>query len=108
MKVEEVLKLVDAGFTKEEIIQIASGGGADPKPEEKKPEVKEDPKPEEKKPEEDFTNALNDILSSFRSLAEDIKKSNIANSRMPDEEQTSAEQILASIIAPPAKERGKN
>lgn len=109
MKADEVLKLIDAGFTRDEIISM-DNPGAEPHetPEDSVGKTEDIPAPAVGGMPEEFKTALNDILKSFKSVADDIKKSNIANSRMADQEQTSAEQILASIIAPPAKERGKN
>lgn len=100
MKIDDVMKLINAGFTKEEIISMT--GETEVEPEAAKPE---DPAPED--PAEpaapEFKSVLDDFLKGFKSIAEDIKQSNIANSNMPAQEKTSAEQILASIIAPPKK-----
>lgn len=99
MKIDDVMKLIEAGFTKEEIIKmtgeievVPGTAAADPEPE----------KPAEPAAPE-FKTVLDDFLKGFKSIAEDIKQSNIANSNMPAQEKTSAEQILASIIAPPKK-----
>ena len=99
MKIDDVMKLIEAGFTKDEIIKmtgesevVPEAAAADPEPE----------KPVEPAAPE-FKSVLDDFLKGFKSIAEDIKQSNIANSNMPAQEKTSAEQILASIIAPPKK-----
>ena len=99
MKIDDVMKLIEAGFTKDEIIKMT--GETEVVPE----TAAEDPEPV--KPQEpaapEFKSVLDDFLKGFKSIAEDIKQSNIANSNMPAQEKTSAEQILASIIAPPKK-----
>lgn len=103
MKADEVLKLIDAGFTRDEIIAMDTPGEAAPAPEkEEDPEETPSSAPAND-PTKEFTTALNGILDSFKTVVDDIKKANIANSEMPAGKSESAEELLASIIAPPAK-----
>ena len=103
MKVDEIMKLIDAGFTRDEIINLESESVNSEAPSEDQPDVNQ-----ASDPGAELKNIFDDFLKGFKSVADDIKKSNIANSKMSEPEQTSAEQILASIVAPPPKERGKN
>ena len=55
MELKDLMKLVDAGFTKEEIIKLAAAGAPKEelaKEEQKAEEIKEEQKPEEQKAEE--------------------------------------------------------
>ena len=99
MKIDDVMKLINAGFTKDEIIKMTGETevGSEPAAADPEPEKPSEPAAPE------FKTVLDDFLKGFKSIAEDIKQSNIANSNMPAQEKTSAEQILASIIAPPKK-----
>ena len=105
MKIEDILALTNAGWTKEEILAL----GQDPKPAEKKPE--EDSEPAEKKPEEDSEQAEKkpaDIESINKRLDYLISKMNLAavqKSQQPDEKKETVDDILASIFAKPDKKK---
>lgn len=106
MKIEDVFKLIDAGFTKEEIFALNTPEPA-PAPEPDKAlteEPAEEPAPvaAPAAPEE-LANALNGILDSFKAVAKEIKSANIANSKMPEIKIETAEDIIASMLYPPEK-----
>lgn len=110
MELEKIFKLVDAGFTKEEIIKLSGSG--DPK-EEPKEEPKEDPKKEEpakeepkKEPAEDPTHdMLKLIADKFDELKSSIQQNNINNSNNKMAEAKTSEELLAEIINPPRKKK---
>ena len=119
MRSDEILKLLDAGFTKEEILRIDGvmtdekktdpepEKKADPEPEpEKKPEKKADPEPEQQDTKQQ--DMLQFIAEQFEKMTKSIQESNIINSDNNKIENKSAEQTLADIIAPPERKRGKN
>ena len=97
MKVEEILALTKAGFTKEEIIQLAAmqlpEGVMDPveepSPEPPKEEPKEEPKDDPR---------LDDVINKLEKLSSGMEQLAIRESRMPERE--TAEQALAKIINP--------
>ena len=96
MKIDEIMKLIDAGFTRDEIIALETPAEA---PEEKPEEAPEE-KPEEVKtplPEE-YASALNGILDSFKAVAKEIKAANILNSNMPEVPAKSAEDALWEAV----------
>ena len=101
MKYEEIIRLLDAGFTKEEIQgianQINSQSGAT--------EPAEPAEPAE--PENDFTVFKNEFTEMMKTGFEEIKKeiiaSNILNSQR-DLEKSEPEDIIANIINPIKKE----
>ncbi len=93
MTTNELLELVRAGFTKEEIAQLAKA--------ETKPTEKKEPEPE-KKPEqgEKKTDPVNTTLEQkFDKLMEKLEASNFMNANQPKEE--TVDDIIASIINPP-------
>lgn len=103
MKIEDVFKLIDAGFTKEEIFALNTPEAA-PAPEPDKalteePDKEPAPAPAPAAPEE-LANALNGILDSFKAVAKEIKSANIANSKMPEIKTETAEDIIASMLYP--------
>lgn len=96
MTTNELLELVRAGFTKEEIAQLA-------KVENKEPEKKE-PEPEKKQEQgEQKPNPVNTTLEQkFDMLMEKLNASNFMNANQPKEE--TVDDIIAQIINPPVTE----
>lgn len=104
MKYDEIIRLLDAGFTKEEIQGIADqinsqSGATDPA------EPVEPAEPAE--PENDFAVFRNEFTEMLKTGFEEIKKeiiaSNILNSQR-DLEKNEPEDIIANIINPNIKE----
>lgn len=98
MKYTEIIKLLDAGYTREEILNMDEP--EETKPEETKPE---ETKPEETKPEETENTPSSEILGELKELFTDMRKEftamNIMNSRRDSEAKT-GEDIIANIINP--------
>lgn len=107
MKIEDILALTNAGWTKEEILAL----GQDPKPEDPKPEdpKPEDPKPEDPKPEDSKpAGSSAEIDAINKRLDYVISKLNLAavqKSQQPEEKTETVEDILASIFAKPDKKK---
>lgn len=107
MKIEDILALTNAGWTKEEILAL----GQDPKPEDPKPEdpKPEDPKPEDSKPEDSKpAGSSAEIDAINKRLDYVISKLNLAavqKSQQPEEKTETVEDILASIFAKPDKKK---
>ena len=109
MKTEQIIKLAEAGFTREEILAMAK---ADMAQAAKPAEVKENLAKEEEKVEEVPRPAANvpsqeDLMRPFtealESLKETIRVSNINRDSMPEAPEAKAEDILATILAPNIK-----
>ena len=103
MKYDEIIKLLDAGYSREEILAMNK------EPEETKPEEK---KPEEKKPEESGSNdnsGMSDLVKEMRDAFTEMKKEftafNIMSSRQPEEK--TPEDIIANIINPTRTKKGE-
>lgn len=106
MELEKIFKLVDAGFTKEEIIKLS---GSEEPNEEPKEEPKEEPAKEEPKKEELAADPTHDMLKliadKFDELKTTIQQDNInkTNNKMVGEK--TPEELFAEIINPPRKKK---
>lgn len=105
MNKEEILKLVNAGYTKAEIEAMGSDQKPEEKPEEQpevKPEETEEVKPAEASP---FTpDMITEFTGAINGLSEMIKKSNMINDGYePKSALERGEEVLASLINPPTK-----
>lgn len=103
MKYEEIIKLLDAGYTREEILEMDK-----PAPEEKKDpaqEDKRDPAPEDKKdPAPDMAGMMEEMKTMFSDLTKELVASNIMRSRIDGEDDN--EDIIAKIINPKIDKNG--
>ena len=104
MEIEKIMKLVDAGFTREEILNFAGGKPVE-KPVEKpaeKPVEKPVEKPAETPTEKSNENeALNNILQEMKNVVLEIQKANIFRASLPGPgDGDNVDNILASIINP--------
>ena len=112
MNYEDVMMLVRAGYTKEEIGAMqtqADPAPADPAPAEPAPA---DPAPAEPAPADpapaDPAPAGNDqILAALNQLTQAVITNNINRQAFDPTPQRTAEDALAEIIAPPAAHRNK-
>ena len=105
MTVNEIMKLLDAGYTKEEISALeAPAPEAKPEPvpaPEAKPEAKPEPAPE---PEAEPT--LADVLKQMAKLTATIQANALAQTQINGQPKApTAEDMIAQIIRPTRKER---
>ena len=103
MKYEEIMKLLNAGFTKDEIMAMQTDENAD---ESKAKEETDTGNEDGADGAEDvgntvsvITEALAEIKTTFDDFKKEITAMNIMNSRIESEEQ-SADDILANVINP--------
>ena len=104
MQYTEIIKLLDAGFSREEILAMKD----EPKPKEPKPEEPkpEEPKPEEPKPEETgMSDLVKEMRDAFSEMRKEFTAFNIMSSRQPEEK--TPEDIIANIINPTRKKKGE-
>lgn len=94
MNYTDIIKLLDAGYTREQILEMKE----EPAPE---------PAPAEDKPEPDTHDIMESVMTEVKDMFAEMKKEltamNILNSRQEGEEFKSSEDILASIINPTKK-----
>ena len=106
MNVEQIIKLIDAGYTKEDIEKMNQPAADPAKPEanpeanpeakpETKPETKPAEKPKEKKPESEPVNAQ--MLKELQDLKKAVFAMNIMQSSQPDKTD-SVDDILAKAL----------
>ena len=101
MTFEQLMKLLDAGFTKAEIMALNGTPAPAPQPE-PEPEPAPEPQPEPE-PAPAPQNDQAAILAKLEELNQTIIRSNINKSRQPDAE--SVDDILATIIRPTFKNK---
>lgn len=112
MKVDEILTLIKAGYSKEEISAMNS---ADPEPNKKDPDPepnkkdpdpepsKKDPDPEPNKKDPDKNDMINKLIDKLDQTVDMMIKSNILNSNNKKPEAPASEDLLAEVIKPPRK-----
>lgn len=101
MKLNTLLTLIEAGYTKEEIAGLEFDQTAEPESEPAKNENKPTPQPEpDQAPNADMLSVL---VSKFDDLTKAIQINNIRNSENKQVEQTPPEELLASIVKPTRK-----
>jgi hypothetical protein len=103
MQMKDILDLVNAGFTKDEILKMTSMEEKKPeekKPEEKKPEEKkpEEKKPEEKKPEEKKPDNVDALKAQIDELTKAIQGLNIAQSTGGKPEESTVDDTLFNLL----------
>lgn len=101
MKLNTLLTLIEAGYTKEEIAGLEFDQTNEPEPEPAKNENEPAPQPEPiQAPNADMLSVL---VSKFDDLTKAIQINNIRNSENKQVEQTPPEELLASIVKPTRK-----
>lgn len=109
MNADQILKLIDAGYTKSEINDLIHGGEAEQpeKTEEAQEPEKNESAPEKTEPEkaEASPDILKFIADEFAKMTKSIQDSNILNSNMKMKEEMSVEQMLADLVNPDGSRR---
>ena len=101
MKYEEIIKLLDAGYSREEIIEMDK----EPAPEKKDPAPEPDPAPTDTPdPAPDMAGYMDEMKKMFSDLTKELVASNIMRSRQDGEEPE--EDIIAKIINPKIDKNG--
>ncbi len=93
MKYEEIIKLLDAGYSREEILNMKS----EPQPQ---PEPKDEPEPAP-----DMADVLKEMRDTFADMRKEFMAMNIMNSQLPADNEKSSEEIIANIINPELKKK---
>lgn len=112
MELEKVFKLIDAGFTKDEILALTKDPEEKPeeKPEEAASPANEKPAPapaEEKKPDEQ-PSEMELLRKELEGIREDLRKRALLEDGFrPQDSRAAAEDVLASIINPPLQSKMK-
>ena len=106
MKYEEIIKLLDAGYSRDEILAMKEEPTQAPNPTE--PTQASDPTEPEPVPAEDITaRIMEEVKNMFSEMKKELTAMNIMNSRQDSDEVRTGEDILASIINPVKNNGGK-
>lgn len=92
MNYNEIIKLLDAGYTREEILQM----------DEKEPEPAPEPEPEPEPAPDPTAAIMTEVKDMFAEMRKELTAMNIMNSRLQDD-HNEPEDILANIINPTKK-----
>lgn len=107
MKVDDIMKLVDAGFTRDEILRLAGplsdppftpDAAAEPEPAAAAVPEKAEPAPAPAAP---AAPDNSEVLAALKDLTNTIRKTSIMRDTLQETERPSAVDILASVINPP-------
>ena len=99
MKFDEIMKLLDAGYTKEEILAMKEEAGQDPE-DSKEPENTEPTTNDNAVDVSAITDALGEVKATFENFKKEMIAMNIMNSRIDAEPEQSVNDILGNIINP--------
>ena len=104
MKYDEIIKLLDAGYSREEIMKMEEPDETKPdetKPDETKPD---ETKPDETKPDDVLKGFADEVKAAIKDLTKEITAANIMASRQQPEPDN--EDMLAKIINPKIDKNG--
>ena len=99
MRIEDVMKLINAGFNKSEILVIAGAEATPPEPAQAAPE--QDPQQTAAPAAQPEQNAaIEQLTQQVANLTALVQKSNLFRMEQPAAAPDSAEDVIASIIYP--------
>ena len=98
MNYTDIIKLLDAGYTREQILEMKD----EPAPQEDKQDDKQDDK-KEPDTHDIMESVMTEVKDMFSEMKKELTAMNILNSRQEGDELKSSEDILASIINPTKK-----
>lgn len=106
MNYNEIIKLLDAGYTKDEIMKMNDPKPDDPKPDDPKPDdpKQDDPKPDDPKPADVLKGFADEVRDAIKDLTKELTAANIMASRQPAE--LDDEDYIAKIINPKIDKNG--
>lgn len=109
MKYEEVIKLLDAGYSRDEILAMKEEPAPAPGPE----PTPKDPEPAPKDPEpapapDPAADVMKEMKEMFAEMKKELTAMNILNSRQESDDVRTGEDVLANIINPTMRKNGGN
>ena len=94
MKYEEIIKLLDAGYSREEILEMQN-----PEDPEETP-VDPQPEPESADVNEMISSVMSEMKDAFEGFKKEIQAMNIMNSQIDPPEVLTGEDLIGKIINP--------
>lgn len=119
---EKIEKLLDAGFTKDEILKMLPQDAPAPEPKKEPEQKQEDPaknenqekpeeKPEEKDPEpfntQPFTDAIRSMEEAMNAMNAKMQKLALSMFDGPEPKKTTTQDILIKIVDPAGVKKGE-
>lgn len=101
MKYEEIIKLLDAGYTRDEIMAMKE----DPNDKDEKPSGSDADEHENPNDDSGMNELVKEMRDAFAEMRKEFTAFNIMASRQPEEK--TPEDIIANIINPTRKENKK-
>ena len=100
MKYDEIIKLLEAGYSREEILKMEDPAPAkDPAPA-NNPAPTDDPAPADDPAPVSMDAVMKEVKDMFAEMKKELTAMNIMASRQPADQERSSEDILATIINP--------
>lgn len=102
MKYAEIIKLLDAGYSRDEILAMKEEPAPDAEPAEPEPAP-------ETAPAADITaEIMEEVKGMFAEMKKELTAMNIMNSRQEGDDIRTGEDVLATIINPTIRKNGGN
>lgn len=117
MKFDDVMMLIKAGYTKNEIQDLLAEKAPEPAPAptpaapepEPAPAPEPEPAPTPAAPMDQMMQAMQNMIQQNQQMLQAIQAANIQAARMPEDTKETPEDLIAKIIAPgPKAEKGGN
>ena len=119
MKFEDVMMLIRAGYTKNDIQDLLAEKAPEPAPAptptpaapepEPAPAPEPEPAPTPAAPMDQMMQAMQNMIRQNQQMLQAIQAANIQAARMPEDTKETPEDLIAKIIAPgPKAEKGGN
>ena len=105
MKYKEIIKLLDAGYSRDEILAMKEEPAPTPDPE--PTPAPADPEPTPAPAPEPAADVMKEMKEMFAEMKKELTAMNILNSRQEPDDVKTGEDILASIINPVRNNGGK-
>ena len=105
MKYEEIIKLLDAGYSREEILAMKNDDPADDAPADDAPA---DDAPADDAPADIAGEIMKEVKDMFAEMRKELTAMNIMNSRQDGDTIKTGEDILATIINPTRNNGGND
>lgn len=99
MKYEEIMKLLDAGYSRDEILKMESETSTEG-PNSDQDDVSS------KAPEDEISALVQEMRDAFAEMRKEFTAFNIMNSKQPQEQEKTGEDIIANIINPVMRKNG--
>ena len=105
MKYNEIIKLLDAGYSRDEILAMKEEPEPAPGPEPAPADPEPAPAPD---PADITAGIMEEVKEMFAEMKKELTAMNILNSRQESDDVRTGEDVLANIINPTMRKNGGN